>query len=92
MTDNGSCYRSGQWYRACAATGTIVKKTRPRRPQTNGKVERFHRILLEEWAYIRVWTSEAERHAGYVAVASGRNGRESCNTNPGISRYHPHSP
>ena len=32
---------------------TTVKKTRPRRPQTNGKVERFHRILLEEWAYIR---------------------------------------
>ena len=39
-------------------TGTTVKKTRPRRPQTNGKVERFHRILLEEWAYIRPWTSE----------------------------------
>ena len=35
-----------------------VKKTRPYRPQTNGKVERFHRILLEEWAYIRPWTSE----------------------------------
>jgi transposase InsO family protein len=42
-----------------------VKKTRPRRPQTNGKVERFHRILLEEWAYIRPWTSEAQRVAGY---------------------------
>lgn len=42
-----------------------MKKTRPRRPQTNGKVERFHRILLEEWAYIRPWSSEAERHAGY---------------------------
>ena len=66
ITDNGSCYRSGQWHRACAATGTIVKKTRPYRPQTNGKVERYHRILLEEWAYIRVWTSEAERAAGYA--------------------------
>jgi transposase InsO family protein len=42
-----------------------VKKTRPRRPQTNGKVERFHRILLEEWAYIRPWTSETQRQAGY---------------------------
>ena len=42
------------------------EKTRPRRPQTNGKVERFHRILLEEWAYIRAWNSEAERHAGYA--------------------------
>lgn len=53
LTDNGACYRSGLWHLACAATDTTVKKTRPRRPQTNGKVERFHRILLEEWAYIR---------------------------------------
>lgn len=65
ITDNGSCYRSGLWHLACARTGTIVKKTRPRRPQTNGKVERYHRILLEEWAYIRPWTSEHERVAGY---------------------------
>jgi transposase InsO family protein len=65
ITDNGSCYRSGLWHRACAETDTTVKKTRPRRPQTNGKVERYHRILLEEWAYIRPWTSEAQRHAGY---------------------------
>jgi transposase InsO family protein len=65
ITDNGSCYRSGLWHRACQATGTTVKKTRPRRPQTNGKVERFHRILLEEWAYIQPWTSETQRHHGY---------------------------
>jgi transposase InsO family protein len=67
ITDNGACYRSGLWHRACASTGTTVRKTRPRRPQTNGKVERFHRILLEEWAYIRPWTSEAQRTRGYVA-------------------------
>ena len=66
LSDNGSCYRSGLWHRACAATGTKVRKTRPRRPQTNGKVERYHRILLEEWAYLRPWTSEQQRHAGYV--------------------------
>ena len=65
LTDNGACYRSGLWHRACAATGTTVKKTRPRRPQTNGKVERFHRILLEEWAYIRPWTSESQRSGAY---------------------------
>lgn len=65
ITDNGSCYRSGLWHRACAATGTAVRKTRPRRPQTNGKVERYHRILLEEWAYIRPWTSETDRAHGY---------------------------
>ena len=65
ITDNGGCYKSGLWHRACATTGTKVTKTRPRRPQTNGKVERFHRILLEEWAYIRPWTSEHQRHNGY---------------------------
>ncbi len=65
ISDNGSCYRSGLWHRACAATGTTVKKTRPRRPQTNGKIERFHRILLEEWAYIRVWQSETQRQIAY---------------------------
>jgi transposase InsO family protein len=66
LTDNGSCYMSGLWHRACAATGTTVKKTRPRRPQTNGKIERFHRILLEEWAYIRPWKSEAQRELAYT--------------------------
>ena len=65
ITDNGSCYRSGLWHRACNETGTTPKRTRPYRPQTNGKVERFHRILLEEWAYIRPWTSETQRTHGY---------------------------
>jgi transposase InsO family protein len=65
ITDNGSCYRSWRWHQVCASTGTTVKKTKPRRPQTNGKVERFHRILLEEWAYIHPWTSDAERTAAY---------------------------
>jgi len=59
ITDNGSCYKSGLWYRACAETGTVVKTTRPRRPQTNGKVERFHRILVSPWA------SDAQRHTAY---------------------------
>src|SRR5207302_6531773 len=65
LTDNGACYRSRAWASACAATSVAHKRTRPYRPQTNGKVERFHRILLEEWAYIRDWTSEARRKAGY---------------------------
>ena len=65
ITDNGSCYRSRLWHQTCAATRTKLKKTRPYRPQTNGKVERFHRILLEEWAYIRPWTSETQRAQAY---------------------------
>ena len=67
LTDNGACYRSLRWRDACAAMGVTHKRTRPHRPQTNGKVERFHRILLEEWAYIRDWTSERQRVAGYDA-------------------------
>jgi transposase InsO family protein len=64
LTDNGACYKR-QWANACAVTGTTVKKTRPRRPQTNGKIERFHRILLEEWAYIRPWHSDHDRQLAY---------------------------
>ncbi len=65
LTDNGSCYRSRLWADALTETGVAHKRTRPYRPQTNGKVERFHRILLEEWAYIRPWNSELERHQAY---------------------------
>jgi transposase InsO family protein len=65
LTDNGACYRSRAWRDALAATATTHKRTRPYRPQTNGKVERFHRILLEEWAYIRDWTSDHQRRDAY---------------------------
>jgi transposase InsO family protein len=65
LTDNGSCYRSKAWAAALADTTVTHKRTRPYRPQTNGKVERFHRILLEEWAYIRPWTSDRQRQAAY---------------------------
>lgn len=65
LTDNGACYRSRAWAAACTAASITHQRTRPYRPQTNGKVERFHRILLEEWAYIRDWTSETDRLVGY---------------------------
>ena len=67
LTDNGSCYRSDAWKASCQTASITHKRTRPHRPQTNGKVERFRRILLEEWAYIRPWNSETERVAGYDA-------------------------
>ena len=65
LTDNGPCYRSRLWRDALDDTAVTHKRTRPYRPQTNGKVERFHRILLEEWAYIRDWDSDTQRRAGY---------------------------
>jgi transposase InsO family protein len=64
LTDNGACYRSDAWREACRTGGVRHMRTRPFRPQTNGKVERFHRILVEEWAYIRPWWTETERQAG----------------------------
>ena len=63
LTDNGSAYRSAAFARACLAAGVRRRRTRPYHPQTNGKVERFHRTLLEEWAYVRVYRSEAARTA-----------------------------
>jgi len=61
LTDNGSCYKSRLWHTTCAELGVTVKKTRPYRPQTNGKVERFHRTLADEWAYTKPYTSENAR-------------------------------
>jgi transposase InsO family protein len=63
LTDNGACYRSHAWAAACTAHAIRHKRTRPYRPQTNGKVERFHRTMLAEWAYVRVYTSEHARVA-----------------------------
>jgi transposase InsO family protein len=59
LTDNGSCYRSQAFVEALG--DTKHRRTRPYRPQTNGKVERFHRTLADEWAYARLYTSDAER-------------------------------
>ncbi|WP_371520805.1 IS481 family transposase [Kitasatospora sp. NBC_01300] len=65
MTDNGSCYKSHAWRDALAAEGIAHKRTRPYRPQTNGKVERFNRTLLDEWAYARPYRTEQERRDAY---------------------------
>jgi transposase InsO family protein len=65
LTDNGSAYRSRLFAETLASSSITHKRTRPYRPQTNGKVERFNRTLLEEWAYARPYASEAERVAAY---------------------------
>ncbi|MGW2398852.1 IS481 family transposase [Kitasatospora sp. NPDC001664] len=61
LTDNGTCYKSHLWRDTLHASGITHKRTRPYRPQTNGKVERFNRTLLDEWAYQRPYTSNQER-------------------------------
>lgn len=61
LSDNGSAYRSYRWRDACAELGILPKRTRPYRPQTNGKIERFHRTLADGWAYAKFYSSEAER-------------------------------
>ena len=66
MTDNGACYRSHVFAAALAETGIKHKKTKPYRPQTNGKVERFNRTLAAEWAYARPYANETARAAAYT--------------------------
>ena len=61
LSDNGSCYRSHAWRDACRELGITPKRTRPYRPQTNGKIERLHRTMADGWAFKRMFTSESHR-------------------------------
>ena len=63
LTDNGSPYRSMIHAIACRALGIRHIRTRPHRPQTNGKAERFIRTLLGGWAYGAIYRSSRERTA-----------------------------
>jgi transposase InsO family protein len=67
MTDNGSAYRSAVHALACRQLKVKHIRTRPYRPQTNGKAERFIRTMLREWAYATVFGSSTDRAAALPA-------------------------
>ena len=67
LSDNGSCYRSHAWRHACADLHIVPKWTRAYRPQTNGKIERFHRTMAAEWAFARHYPNERTRRSALPA-------------------------
>jgi transposase InsO family protein len=63
MTDNGSCYRSKTFGRACKRLRLKHIFTKPYTPKTNGKAERFIQTSLREWAYAHAYNTSEERTA-----------------------------
>jgi len=63
MTDNGSCYRSDDFRKACSDLGLKHIRTKPYTPKTNGKAERFIQTALREWAYARPYPTSNQRTA-----------------------------
>ena len=63
MTDNGSCYKSFAFRRLCKRLGLKHVRTRPYRPRTNGKAERFIQTGLREWAYAQAYRNSRDRKA-----------------------------
>jgi transposase InsO family protein len=89
LTDNGSCYRSRLWRDTLTAAGIKVKKTRPYRPQTNGKVERYHRTLADEWAYAKAYPTETARRAalpGWLHMYNHHRSHTALGGHPPASR------
>jgi transposase InsO family protein len=63
MTDNGACYKSHAFRKACKHLGLKHIRTKPYTPKTNGKAERFIQTSLREWAYARAYNTSQERAA-----------------------------
>jgi transposase InsO family protein len=89
LSDNGAAYKSGLWHTVCDQLEITVKKTRPYRPQTNGKIERFHRTMADGWAYAHHYTSETQRRdalAGWVHEYNHHRPHSAIGGKPPISR------
>jgi transposase InsO family protein len=92
LTDNGNPYRSLAFRAACTELAISPRRTRPYRPQTNGKAERFIRTLLTEWAYARPFHDTAARVAALPAFVDFYNRSRphwSLNGQPPVSRVPP---
>jgi transposase len=91
LTDNGGAYRSTVHAIACRALGIRHLRTRPYRPQTNGKAERFIRTMLGGWAYGAIYRNSAERTAaltGWLERYNWRRPHGSLNHKPPGTRLH----
>jgi transposase InsO family protein len=89
MTDNGPAYRSAAHALSCRALGIRHIRTRPYRPQTNGKAERFIRTRLREWAYAAVYGNSPERAAalsGWIERYNFRRRHGAIGHRPPIQR------
>jgi transposase InsO family protein len=91
ITDNGSAYRSAAHAIACRLLGIRHLRTRPYRPQTNGKAERFIRTLLGGWAYGAIYANSTERTAalaGWIDFYNRRRPHGALSHKPPIARLH----
>jgi transposase InsO family protein len=89
LSDNGPAYRSHLWRDTCLELSIRHTRTRPYRPQTNGKIERFHRTLADGWGYARCYASEDERRAALPAWLHEYNHHRphtACGNKPPITR------
>ena len=89
ITDNGSNYRSKLFRKSAEEMGICLHNTRPYRPQTNGKAEAFIKTLKREWAYAKIYTSNAERTealAGFIDYYNHRRPHTSLGLKPPASR------
>lgn len=89
LTDNGLCYRSYAFRDLCERAAIKHKRTRPYRPQTNGKVERMNQTLLREWSHAFAWGSSANRERAlqpFLHFYNHHRGHTALSDQPPISR------